>query len=325
MKWFFGIAIVVGLSVAAIFLWGPWGLTHSADEPAPERPTASGGYPRTVTDSGGHALTIKSRPTRIVSTAPSNTEILFAVGAGPQVVGVTTTCSFPAEAAKLDKIGGFTPTSISTERIVGLKPDLVLTTGRIQVPLTESLRQLGLSVLSYDAGTLEEVMHNIREIGRATDHTTTAEKLTKSLEDRLARVRARFVGLPAADRPKVMLLVSEEPLMIAGPKTFPSQLVDTAGGRNAFADVAQQFPRVSEEEVIKRNPNAILIWQRGGGFEARKARLRQRPGWGQLAAFRDERILNIDEDLIYRAGPRLLDGLEQLATMLHPAAEGKKP
>src|SRR4051812_12424872 len=110
--------------------------------PAVEAPPAgeTKGFPRTVPDSFGHSLTLPAAPARVVSTAPSNTEILFAIGAGPQVVGVTTQCNYPAEAAQRDKVGGFAPKTISTERILGMKPDLVLTTGRIQQPLTESLR-----------------------------------------------------------------------------------------------------------------------------------------------------------------------------------------
>lgn len=318
MKWVSSIAVVAALGVAAFLLWGPGG-TRPLDDPAPKVQVGSGDFPRSVTDSGGHVLTLPRRPARIVSTAPSNTEILFALGAGPRVVGVTTTCSFPPEAAKIDTIGGFTPKSISIERIVGSRPDLVLTTGRLQQPLTESLRQVRLNVLSYDAKTLEDVIGNVRAIGRATDHDDAADKLAKSLERRLARIRQHFGRLAKADRPKALLLLTEEPLMVAGPKTFAGQLVELAGGRNVFPEVAQQFPRVSEEEIIKRNPDVILIWQRGG-FAERKARLRQRPGWNQLAAFRNDRILNIDEDVIYRAGPRLFDGLEQLATMLNPAA-----
>lgn len=288
--------------------------------PAPESPdtsAAAAGYPRTVTDSAGHTLTLPARPTRVVSTAPSNTEILFAIGAGPQVVGVTTYCNYPAEAATRDKVGGFSPKSISAERIVGLKPDLVLTTGRLQQSLTEDLRRLGLPVLSYDAQTLEEVLRNARLLGQATGHEAEAEQLAATLDRRRAQVRERFAALPADARPRTLLLLSDDPLTAAGPGTFASQILDVAGGRNVFADVEQQFPRVSEEEILKRNPAVVLMWE-WGDFAARKERLTKRPGWDRLDAVRNDRVLGVNDDWLSRAGPRLFDGLERVADLLHP-------
>src|SRR5262249_50282621 len=151
---------------------------------------------------------------------------------------------FPEEAARREKVGGFAPKSISTERIVALKPDLVLTTGRLQQPLTDSLRKLGLPGLSYHAQTPADVIRNVRSIGQATGHAEEAEALAVSLEQRLGLVRKRFADLPTADRPRVFLLLSEAPLTTAGPKTFAGEMLEIAGGRNLFADVEQQFPRV---------------------------------------------------------------------------------
>jgi iron complex transport system substrate-binding protein len=294
------------------------GVRPTADT-TPANAAGADGFPQTVTDSSSHSQTLPRRPARIVSTAPSNTEILFAVGAGEQVVGVTTYCNFPAEAAQRDKVGGFAPKSVSVERIVALKPDLVLTTGRLQQPLTESLRKLGLPVLSYDAQTLEDVARNVRLIGQATGCKKAADVLAAKLEQRLASARARFADLPASARPRVLLLLSEDPLMTAGPKTFAGQMLEVAGGRNLFADVTEQFPRISEEEIIKRNPAAILLWERGD-CAPRKERLGKRPGWSRFDAFRNDRILAIDDDLLARAGPRLFDGLEKMAELLHPPA-----
>lgn len=287
-----------------------------APEPADASPGADG-YPRAVPDSAGHTLTLPAQPVRIVSAAPSNTEILFAIGAGPQVVGVTTYCNYPAEAATRDKIGGFSPKSISAERVIGLKPDLVLTTGRLQQSLTEDFRRLGLPVLSYDAQTLEEVLRNIRLLGQVTGHVTEAEELAATLDRRLARVRASTATRPEAERPRTLLLLSEDPLMAAGPGTFAGQILDVAGGRNVFADVEQQFPRVSEEEILKRNPAVVLLWERDG-FAARKEQLTKRPGWARLDAVRDGRVLGVNDDWLSRAGPRLFDGLERVTELLHP-------
>ena len=245
-------------------------------EPPAGPPAPEGGFPRTVTDSGGYSLTLPARPVRVVSTAPTNTECLFAVGAGAQVVGVTTYCNFPAEASSREKVGGFSPKSISTERIVGLKPDLVVTTGRLQQPVADELRRLGLPVLSYDAQTLDEVTQNIRLIGRAVGREAEADALAADLDRRRGRVRGRVAALPPEARPTVLLLLSDDPLLTAGPKTFPGQLLEEAGGRNVFGEVGQQFPRVSEEEVVSRNPAVALFWE-WGDSAARRERLVKRP------------------------------------------------
>jgi iron complex transport system substrate-binding protein len=280
----------------------------------------AGDFPRTVTDSLGHSLEITQRPLRIVSTAPSNTEVLFAIGAGPQVVGVTTYCNYPSEATQRDKIGGFAPKTISLERIVQMRPNLILCTGRIQQQLVESLRGLQLPVLAYDAQTLDDVLRNIRSLGQATGNTDQAEMLAAELEKRLARVRSRFEGLPADKRPRVLFLQALEPLMIAGPKTFVGQMIDLAGGQNLFADLEQAYPRVSEEEIVRRNPSVLFTWERGDST-SRKERLAKRPAWAGIDAVRQGRIITLDEDMISRPGPRLFDGLEQLADLLHPSPE----
>lgn len=311
-------------SFTAVFMVALLGCgVRPAIDPSAATPISEG-YPQTVTDSAGEKLTLHSRPARIVSTAPSNTEILFALGAGPQVVGVTTFCNFPPEAAECDKVGGFSPRTISQERIIGLKPDLVLTTGRIQIPLTESLRKLGLNVLSYDADTLEAVIRNIRLLGQAVGRVEEAEALASACEQRQFRVRQRFERLPEASKPRLLLLVSEDPLMAAGPKTFAGQMLELAGGRNVLAEVEQEFPRVSEEEIVRRDPEVIVIWRRGHD-ESQKEWFRDRPAWKKIEAVRNGRILTIDDDLIARAGPRLFDGLERLAELLHPKSVMSEP
>ncbi|QEL18246.1 ABC transporter substrate-binding protein [Limnoglobus roseus] len=289
----------------------------SGDAPTPD--AASGpAFPQTVTDTMGFRITLPAKPLRIVSTAPSNTEVLFAIGAGDQVVGVTTYCNFPPEAARRTKVGGFSPKTISAETILELNPDLVLTTGRLQQTLTDPLRKLNLSVLSFDAQTLEDVAHNIREFGVVTGHWPEADTLADRLEARLNTLQKWCEAITVDRRPRVLLLVGEEPLMTAGPKTFPGQLLERAGGRNLFADADQQFPKISEEEIVRRNPDAVLIWQMGDPTE-RINRIAKRGAWKDLTAVRENRILHIDDDIISRAGPRLFDGLEQLAELLHPS------
>jgi iron complex transport system substrate-binding protein len=283
-------------------------------------PADAAGYPVTVTGTDGVSVTLTAKPRRVVSAAPSNTEILFALGLGDRVVGATEFCDYPEAAKAIPRVGGFMPKSFSAERIAGLRPDLVLTTGRVQDPLSESLRKLGLTVLSLDADTLEGVLKNVTTLGTAVGEAAAARELVTKLEARAAAVKARTDAIPVDKRPTVLLLVSEQPLLTAGPKSFPGRLVELAGGRNLFADATQDYPRVGEEEVLRRDPDALLLWSAMAGETpaARLAALRARAGWSQLKAVRAGRVLAVNEDWIARPGPRLFDALESLATQLHP-------
>ncbi len=287
----------------------------------PVSPADAVGYPVTVTGTDGVSVTLPSKPRRIVSAAPSNTEILFALGVGDRVVGATEFCDYPEAAKAIPRVGGFMPKSFSAERIAGLRPDLVLTVARVQDPLSESLRKLGLTVLSLDADTLDGVLKNITALGTAVGEADAAQELITKLEARAAAVRAKTDAVPADRRPTVLLLVSEQPLLTAGPKSFPGRLVELAGGRNLFADATQDYPRVGEEEVLRRDPDALLLWHAGAGETpaARLAALRGRAGWAQLKAVRAGRVLAVNEDWISRPGPRLFDALDSLATQLHPS------
>ncbi len=285
--------------------------------PVPVPVVADAAFPQTVTDSVGFTATLPARPMRIVSTAPANTEILFAIGAGDQVVGDTTYCTYPPEADNRTKVGGFSPKTISTETILGLAPDLVLTTGGFQQEMTAGLRAMKLSVLSYDAKTLAEIVHNVRQLGVVTGHAAEANALADRLVSRAEAVRKRSANVPLDQRPRVLLLLGEEPLATAGPKSYTGEMLELAGGRNLFADTDQVYVPISEEEIIRRNPDAIVLWQMGEPLE-RVGRVARRPAWRGLTAVRENRLLHIDDDLLSRPGPRLFDGLEQLAALLHP-------
>ncbi|WP_168218743.1 ABC transporter substrate-binding protein [Limnoglobus roseus] len=283
---------------------------------------AESSFPQTVTDSLGFTATLPTRPVRIISTAPANTEILFAIGAGDQVIADTTFCTYPPEADKRPKIGGFAPKTISTETILGLAPDLVLTTGGFQQEMTDGLRNLKLPVLSYDAKTLDEVVRNVRQLGVVTGRAPEANALADRLVARAEAVRKRTAAVPVEQRPRVLLLLGVEPLATAGPKSFTGEILELAGGRNLFADADQVYVPISEEEIVRRNPDAVVLWQMGEPIE-RVNRIAQRPAWKDLTAVRQNRILHIDDDLLSRPGPRLFDGLEQLAEQLHP--QGHSP
>ena len=260
------------------------------------------------------------RPERIVSLAPSNTEILFAVGAGRLVIGRTSFDNYPPEARSAASIGGMTPKSINLEAVMALRPDLVLATGGVQEPIIGSLGRLKLTVVALDATDFAGVARNIRLVGQLTGNTAQADRLATGVLDRVAVV-GRRVAARRSPRPKVLYLLWEDPLMTAGPRTFIGQMIEAAGGTNVFGDVTTRFPRPSEEEILARAPEIILgtygdMNAGGPDDEARRKRIRSRAGWAQIPAVRDNRIAFLNEDLVTRPGPRLVEGLEAVAEVL---------
>jgi iron complex transport system substrate-binding protein len=280
---------------------------------APEGADGHPGYPLTLADDLGRTVTLPRRPERIVSIAPGQTETLFAVGAGPRVVAVTTVDTYPPEVKGLPKVGGFGPKTINLEAILAQRPDLVLTTGRLHQQTVEALERLGVVAFAREPSSFEEVAASIETVGRLTDCEAKANGVAADFRRRLAAARERTAAL-RSDAPTVLYVVSDEPLMVAGPRTFVGQLLELAGGRNVFADLAQQYPRVSDEAVLRRDPAVILAPDHGVSGIA--ARLRRRPGWDRLRAVRSGRVHTVHEDLVSRPGPRLVEGLEAVEKVL---------
>lgn len=260
-------------------------------------------------------------PRRIVSLAPSVTEMLFAVGAGDQVVGVTRFCDHPPPARRLPKVGGITPLTIDLESIVRLRPELVLSSGDGQEPVLAGLARLGIPGRVLPAASLAEVLDRLEEVGRLTGHADRARRLRGELERRVERVRRSVARRSSASRPRVFFMLWDRPLTTTG-RSFVSELIELAGGDNVFGDLSLAFPEVSEEAVIARDPQVILVPDHDRlDFEA----LRRRPGWELISAVRSGRIHRIPGDAISRPGPRLVDALEVLARLLAPAARVPSP
>jgi iron complex transport system substrate-binding protein len=256
-------------------------------------------------------------PERIVSLAPSNTEILFAVGAGDQVVGVTQYCNYPVEAQSREQIGGFSAQTISVEKIVALEPDLVVAAGAIHQPVIEALEALNIPVLVVNPNTLEQVYTSIELVGRLTGHDGQAAQVVEEMKGRVAFVSERLASLSEEQRLRVYWEVFDEPRMTAGPTTFNGQLIELAGGVNIFADVAEDYPQINDEEVIKRNP-AVIMGADTMGEKLTTELVAQRPGWDQIDAVRNGRIYLFNGDMVARAGPRLALVLEEMAKAMYP-------
>ncbi len=269
------------------------------------------------TDGLGREITLETTPQRIVSLAPSNTEILFAIGAGSQVVGRDEFSDYPAEAASIESIGGSFG-EYNVEAIVALEPDLVLA-AEINTPeLVKQLEDLGLTVFYLkNPVTLEEMYVNLDVVGQLSGHDVT--ELIGSLEARVAAVDEKIA--PISARPTVFYEIdatdAAKPYSY-GPGTFGDLLIQRAGGANlvTLAGITDAYPQVSLEQIVAANPSVIVLGDSMWGVTPES--VLARAGWETLDAVKNNQIFTFDDNLVSRPGPRLVDGLEQLAKLLHP-------
>lgn len=270
--------------------------------------------PRTFVDDLGRKLYLAKAPNRIVSLAPSVTEMLFALGAGDQIAAVTDFCDYPAEARLKPRIGGLKP---SLEAIIAAQPDLVLVPHAFLDPaVLTKLDEMKISTYVLQAKTLEDILTQLNQLGRMLNRSTAATDLVAGLRRRIRAVREQTQTLP---RPKVLYVLNSHPLMTVGPGSFIHQLLDAAGAANVAATAAQPYPRISLEEVLAQNPD-ILMFPVGAAEGIPESEQAQWQRWPQLSAVRQHRLYRIDSELVDRPGPRIVDGLEQLAKQIHPEA-----
>jgi iron complex transport system substrate-binding protein len=281
----------------------------------PAKPAAA--FPLTLTDAAGRVVTVKALPQRIVSLSPSVTEDLFAVGAGEQVVGVTTYCNYPEEAAKREKIGGYSAKTISIEKVVALKPDLIIAEASTHADVIAALEPLGLTVVALKATTFDQVYATLDTLGKLTGHSDTSAQVVADMKAKIKSITDKTSALPQDKRVVVFWEIWDEPLMTAGPGTFPGQILEMAGGINIFADVTKDWPQVSAEEIVKRSPAAIMGPDTHGD-KLTVDQIAKRPGWERLPAVTAKRIYLINGDTSSRPSPRLALALEETARALHP-------
>lgn len=285
---------------------------------ATEAPTEAASF-RVFTDGLGREITLEATPQRIVSLAPSNTEILFAIGAGSQVVGRDEFSDYPAEAASIESIGGSFG-EYNAEAILALEPDLVLA-AEINTPeLVNQLEDLGLTVYYLkNPTTLEELYKNLGIVAYLTGHVDESNALVASLQARVKAVDEKI--LTVTETPVVFYEIDASDAAkpyTYGPGTFGDLLIARAGGVNlsTAAGITDAYPQVSLEQIVATNPAMIVLGD--SNFGTTPEAVKARAGWDALDAVKNNRIFPIDDNLISRPGPRLVDGLEQLAKLLHP-------
>jgi len=281
----------------------------SAPEPLPAGP-------RELTDGLGRQIALPSSVERIVSLAPSNTEMLFAIGAGSQVVGRDEVSDYPASAADVASIGS-TFGELNTEAILALEPDLVLAADITAPEQLQSLEELGLTTFVVpNPIDFDGLYDNLLTIGKITGHGDEAADLAKVLRSRMEAVTALTIN---ADPTTVFYEIDgSDPTApwTTGSSTFQDLLIELAGGANVAAGI-DGWGQIDLEELVIQNPE-VIVFATAPFIVTTSQSLAERPGWGGIAAVQSERVVSIDTNWIDRPGPRLIDGLEALARALHP-------
>jgi len=271
-------------------------------------------FPLTIEDQMGRKVTIEKQPERIVSLAPSNTEILFNLELGDKIVGVTDFCDYPEEAKTKEKIGGFSEPNI--EKIISLQPDIVFATNMHQKPV-EELEKLGIPAVVLDPKDFDDMLASVEIMGRATGQSEKAAKIVNDLKARMEDIENKTAKLTEDRRPKVYYEIWPSPITTAGPGTFVNDIIQKAGGINIAGDAKKSYPEYSVEMIVAKNPDIIIFSHHGSSNQSVEDIL-SRQGWENVNAIKNKKVFYIDENLVQRATPRLVDGLEEMAKIIHP-------
>lgn len=272
----------------------------------------------TYVDDLKRKVDVPTVPRRIISLAPNITETLFALGLEREIVGVTEYCDSFEEARSKPKVGNFI--SLSIERIVALKPDLILCTADgNKRESVEKLERLGLKVYAVNPSTLEEVFKMIGCLGKITGKDGAASRINFDLRKRLRFISSLTEGLT---KPRVFFQVGLDSMVTVGRHTFLNEIITLAGGINIAADEEIRYPRYSMERVVDKAPGIVILSSMKG--EGRFAEIKKKwMRWKVLPAVRYDRIYLMESDRVFRPSPGILDGIEELVKMIHPEIAGK--
>ena len=269
-------------------------------------------YPLTIIDDTGTTVTIPQEPQRIISTAPSNTEILFDLGLQEKIVGITNYCNFPEETKNIEKIGEISP--LNFEKIISLNPDLILAYAGFQLKEIPRLRELGLNTIVLEPLTLEDTFKSVEMIANVCGIPDKGSLLVDNLTQRVNIIKSKVSNIPISAQPKIFVGGTSETIFTPGAGTLFNELITLAGGQNIAACLSF-WKQINPEFVAQAEPDIIIIpvGVMNQGEESKiKSNVSQRPGWSNIPAIKNHKIFIVNEDLFYRAVPRLMDGLELL-------------
>jgi len=322
-----GVALSLALSVLLAACSTPGGAPSSAPAITPgpppstePSPTPAAAFPVTITDDEGTAVEIASEPQRIVSLTPATTEILFKLGAGPRVVATTDFDDYPPEAVALPDVASFT--SVDVEKIVGLEADLVIAGGNSfndPAAITQ-MRELGVPVLVTYAPDISTVLKDIELVGTAVGRSDEASDLTAAMQADFDQVAAATADLP---RPRVFYeLDATTDLYTAADDSFIAEMIELAGGDPITTGSKTDFA-ISLEKLVTADPEVIVLGDAVYGVTPEA--VAARPGWDVMTAVKAGQIRGVNDLVVTRPGPRLVEGLRELALAIHPEANVPSP
>jgi len=265
---------------------------------------------RTLKDELGRTVEVPDHPHRVICLIPSVVDIMYSLGAGADVAAISDFTKYPKEALQKPSIG--LPLNPSIEAIVALRPDLVLGSGDLNVlESADSLQRLGIPVFMADPHGIEGIYASIISIGKALNRDAEAAALVARLRARLAAVKSSVADKPTL---RVFMAIWYDPVMTIGRKAFIGEIIEAAGGRSVTDDIAEEWPEISLESIVSRQPDAILFIK---GSKLTAEELRTRPGWERVKAVQQGHVYYVDDRIQYPS-PAAFDALEDLAKQFHP-------
>jgi len=265
-----------------------------------------------LVDDYGRVVALDGFPQRIISIAPTPTEIIYAVGAGDLLVGIDTYSDYPNATANVTKIGD--SSNLNVEKIISLEPDVIISSDLIPQAQLDFLATHGIPYLILATRNITDVYKDIRLIGQMTNHSSDANTLVSTLQTRVKAVTDKTMALNVT-RPKILL--EYYPIWTYGKGSFGDDLIRLAGGTNIAENMSGEYVSLDPSFVISKNPD-IIVYTVGSMTTTTKSDITGRPGWQTLDAVVNDKIFGINDDLITLYGPRIVDGLEDLAALLHP-------
>ena len=274
-------------------------------------------FPVTVTDDMGDKITINEKPERIISLAPANTEVLFALDLEEKIVGVTTYANYPREAKAKEKIGTITEPNL--EKIVSLEPDLIVANAVNKLETVKRLRELGYKVVGYDAETVNDAISVIKQVGKITDRENKAQRIVTDMYLQLAEIKDLVDSkLKDCSRPKVFYEIWNQPLYTAGKNTFINDIINIAGGINIGAEAKGEWPQFSLEKLLLENPDIYISSPHSAPHKVTVESIKNRDNYKNLAAIKKDRVYIVNQDIISRASPRIVKGLKEIVKAIFP-------
>ncbi|MGA9047890.1 MAG: cobalamin-binding protein [Dehalococcoidia bacterium] len=278
-------------------------------------------YPLTVTDDLGRKVTINKLPQRIVSLAPSNTEILFAIGLDDRIVGVTDYCDYPEAAKTKTRVAGYSNPDL--EQLVSVQPDLVVAESIQEKTVLPTLERLGMTVFVTEAYTLDTILNDISVLGKITGKSGQAGHLVDAMNSKINEVISKTQNLSPTQRPKVMYATWADPIWTMGANTYIDDVIEKAGGTNIYEKDFEKARAVSLESVVEKNPQVIFVSGMETTGDAVYNDIKDNTRLYAVDAVINNRIFKIsDANLIERPGPRIVDGLGEVSRMIHPEIFG---